>query len=356
MIQFPKPLVPGDTLAITAFSSGIEPHHESRFDLIKSHLQSQGFNLRIGRCLFGNHKFVSASKEDRAKELMSFLLDDTVAAVAPPWGGELAIELLPLLDFEALAKARPKWIFGFSDVSTLTATLTAKLGWATAHTPNLMDLVPDQSDALTPFTLARLATTAGENFIQHASSHIYDWPDFENQPLAPLVKGRPTRWQWLNQPEDRDSVQGVLLGGCLDTLCHLVQTDYLNLTKFKAQHGQVIFFLENVELAPADVVRVLHSFDFRGVFTAVDALLLGRNFRKDSGNPEDLTYDEAITEFFSQPRFQQLPIMTQVDFGHVPPNLTLINGAYGKLTLNDQEAFIQQWMGTKPNNLLEKEA
>ena len=33
---------------------------------------------------------------------MSFLLDDTLDAIAAPWGGELAMEILPLLDFDRL--------------------------------------------------------------------------------------------------------------------------------------------------------------------------------------------------------------------------------------------------------------
>ncbi|MGF1717587.1 LD-carboxypeptidase [Photobacterium chitinilyticum] len=43
-------------------------------------------------------------------------------------------------DIDALTKVKPKWILGFSDVSTITAVLSSKLGWATAHCSNLMDL------------------------------------------------------------------------------------------------------------------------------------------------------------------------------------------------------------------------
>ena len=40
------------------------------------------------------------------------------AAVVPPWGGELAIDLLDQLDWDALAAAEPTWLVGWSDICT----------------------------------------------------------------------------------------------------------------------------------------------------------------------------------------------------------------------------------------------
>ena len=46
----------------------------------------------------------SASKEQRAAELVEFLCDPAVAAVVPPCGGELAIDLLDQLDWDATGR------------------------------------------------------------------------------------------------------------------------------------------------------------------------------------------------------------------------------------------------------------
>ncbi len=111
---YPEPLKKGSTIAITAFSSGIAKKHEARYQFVLEYLISQGFKIVEGQCLRGQQKHVSAPAQQRADELMSLLLDDEIDAIAPPWGGggELAMELLPLLDFNMLAKAKPKWIFG----------------------------------------------------------------------------------------------------------------------------------------------------------------------------------------------------------------------------------------------------
>lgn len=52
------------------------------------------------------------------------LTNPQVRAVVPPWGGEVAIDLLPLLDFDAIAAAEPTWLVGYSDTSTLMVPLT----------------------------------------------------------------------------------------------------------------------------------------------------------------------------------------------------------------------------------------
>jgi muramoyltetrapeptide carboxypeptidase len=144
MLNFPAPLRPGDLIAVTAPSSGVPAPLHARLDLVIAHLRAQGYRVIEGACLRAEHKDASAPAAERAAELMRFLSDPTVAAVLPPWGGELATELLDRLDFEALRGLPPKWLLGFSDLSTLQLPLALCSGWSSAHGANLMDLVPTQ--------------------------------------------------------------------------------------------------------------------------------------------------------------------------------------------------------------------
>lgn len=93
---------------------------------------SQGYRVIEGERPRGQHKDASAPPAQRAHGLMRFLTDPAVSAIMPPWGGELAIELLRLMDFEALRSVSPKWLLGYSDLSTLRLPLTIISGWATA--------------------------------------------------------------------------------------------------------------------------------------------------------------------------------------------------------------------------------
>ncbi|MEV6592292.1 LD-carboxypeptidase [Streptomyces acidicola] len=79
---------------------------DGRLHVAVRDVQDRGYEVVIGRCMDGSGH-VSASAADRASELMSKLVDPTIRAIVPPWGGETAIDLLPLLDWNRLREAGP---------------------------------------------------------------------------------------------------------------------------------------------------------------------------------------------------------------------------------------------------------
>lgn len=113
MLRFPPPLRTGDTVCVTAPSSGVPEPLWPRLDLVLAHLRAQGLRVLEGACLRTERWDASAPAAARAEELMRALTELGIAAVMPPWGGERAIELLPLLDFDRLRAAPPRWLLGF---------------------------------------------------------------------------------------------------------------------------------------------------------------------------------------------------------------------------------------------------
>ncbi|WP_394143511.1 S66 family peptidase [Vibrio atypicus] len=339
-MKYPNPLRQGSTIAVTAFSSGIAKEHQPRFDLIKQHLESQGFNVVVGGCLYGQLKHVSAPIEQRLEELMAFLLDDEIDAIYPPWGGELAMELLPLIDFAKLEHVRPKWILGFSDISTIAAVFASKLRWATGHCSNYMDLAPEATDPLTSNTLNYLMTPTGESFSQRASgSYASQWPDIANYPASGISPDTSSNWKWLVKPESGLAVEGRLIGGCWDTLLHLFETEYLDLKALSRDYPEgVLLYLENAEMSPTDVARTLLSMKFKGVFKHINGLLLGRSAVSEPTDEEALTYFDAIQNGLAN---MGIPVIYDMDIGHLPPNLTLINGALARVELDETGTICQ---------------
>jgi len=329
-MYYPAPLTQGCVIAITAFSGGIKAQYEARYQHVIEGLKTKGFVIKEGQCLRGNKQYVSAPAAQRAAELMGFLLDDSVSAIAAPWGGELAMELLPLLDFAALKKAKPKWLFGFSDISTLTAVLTSRLGWASAHSANLMDFSPKETNTLIRHGLDFLSLRKGETQIQSSSeSYTHNWPQIDLDPCAVLKPHLPTRWQWLVPPTLGTCIEGRLIGGCWDTLMHLFDTPYLDLKAYSEQFDEgVLLYLENVEMTPADLTRTILSMKFKGLFAHIDGLLLGRSAYPKSGDRAALTYHEVLSRHSTD---LGIPVLIDMDIGHVPPNLTLINGALARI-------------------------
>ena len=138
MLTFPPPLRPGDRIGVTSPSAGVEGQGAARIDFCVTWLREAGFDVVVGQMMDGTG-ITAGPATARAAELSAMLSDPTIRCVVPPWGGETAIDLVDLLDWDALAAAEPTWLVGFSDLSTILVPLTTRLGWATVHGDNLAD-------------------------------------------------------------------------------------------------------------------------------------------------------------------------------------------------------------------------
>ena len=329
-IRYPTPLARGHRVFVTAPSSGVEPALHARLDLTLQHLRGQGFVVEEGACLRREARSASAPAAERAAELMQALLRDDVAAVIPPWGGELAIELLDRLDWAALAQARPKWLLGYSDTSTWLLPITLRLHWATAHGPCLMDLVAGQTDTLTRGAMAALATPTGGQFTQRQSSHWQrQWTDFAVVPDTTYQLTEPTVWRAL-QGQTELQFSGRLIGGCIDTLMHTAGTVHGDVAAFIQRHrgDGCILYLENSGLSPTDWVRALHRLRWAGWLDNLAGVLIGRSAAPDTAGATALRYDEALQATLGA---LPCPVLVDVDIGHRPPQLLLVNGALARL-------------------------
>jgi muramoyltetrapeptide carboxypeptidase len=336
--RYPAPLKVGSRIAVTAPSSGVEPPLHPRLDLNFAHLQAQGFVLDEGRCLRNQHASASATADVRAAELMHFLLRDDIDAIFPPWGGELAIELLDSLDWVALQSAKPKWLIGYSDTSTLMLPITLRLGWATAHGPCLMDLAPAQSDVLTRDALAVLSTPAGASVTQHQSEKWQSkWTDFQKEPTIAYALTEPTRWRCLNRPcDDAVSFSGRLIGGCIDTLMHLAGTPFGDVAAFvEVQRADgVILYLENAEQSPTELIRALHRLRWSGWLNGLAGVLIGRSQAPDTTGLSELRYEAALQRELVT---LECPVLIDVDIGHLPPQFMLVNASLAQVSWSARE-------------------
>lgn len=148
-VNYPKPLKRGDVIGVTAPSSGAEESQHTLLFKAKENVEAHGYKVVMGETAWMQQKGRSAPKEKRAEELMSFLLDENIRAIIPPWGGSFAMEILPLIDWEKLKSVPPKWILGYSDISTFLFAYSTITGNASAHGTNFAELSAPQWDSLT---------------------------------------------------------------------------------------------------------------------------------------------------------------------------------------------------------------
>ncbi len=331
-IQFPRPLGPGSKIALVAPSSPVAATLAPRLELVIGELRARGFVPVESRCLRAEE---TPPRDVRLAAWMEALASDDFDAVFPPWGGELAIEVVARMDFERLRRARPKWILGYSDISTLLVPLLLELGWASAHGPNAMDLVPAQHDPLSAGAIRILSSTGP--FTQRSSTHFQTaFVDWKRRPGAAFQLDQPTSVRTLDGRPVH--ARGRLIGGCLDTLVNLVGTRFGDVPRFVRQHRDegVLLFLENCELAPGQAARAVTQLRLAGWLDGVSAILLGRSQAPGARGP---AYERELARLFAD---LDLPVVFDADLGHVPPQWTLIEGALATLDVEDGVASITQ--------------
>lgn len=336
MIHYPAWLRPGDTIAVTSPSSGVEGFGAKRVEFCVAWLRDRGYRVVIGDCMDGSG-LTSAPAKRRAAELTAMLCDPDVRCVLPPWGGETAIDLVDLLDWSALAEAEPTWLVGWSDISTLLVPITTRLGWATLHGDNLVDTPLQEPPGLLKWT--ELVGGPGPH-VQRDSGIVGDWIRFEDDHQA-------TRWRevgrgsWRLHGARTLIAQGRLIGGCIETVANLAGTPYGDVASFAQRHAGegTIVYLEACEDDAPTICRNLHGLRLAGWFDHAQAIMIGRTNAKDD---PDLTQEEAVLDALGR---LDIPIVFDVEIGHVPPHLPLINGALATVTVRPGLHRIEQILG-----------
>ncbi|MGB3594836.1 MAG: S66 peptidase family protein [Ornithinimicrobium sp.] len=342
VVRFPVPLRHGDVVGVSATSSGVPDNLRARLDVAVEVVRDRGYDVVLGECLGEGDSasgHISAPAGDRAAELTAMLLDPKIRAVVPPWGGETAIDVLALLDWEAIASAEPTWVVGYSDIATVITALTLRAGVATVHGSNLMDTPYRPADGLLSW-LDIAAMPAGTTFSQlppgryRKHSHV----DFATDPAASeLILDAEGGWKRLDGRGDLH-VQGRLIGGCIETISPLAGSPFGDVPRFVAEHAPegTVVYVEAAEANAFTICRALHGMRLAGFFTGANAVLVGRSTAPDD---DTLTQHDAVLDALGS---LDVPIIGDVDCGHVAPFMPLVNGAHAEVRLRGRAAELTQ--------------
>ncbi|HEY2494891.1 MAG TPA: S66 peptidase family protein [Paenibacillus sp.] len=336
MIKYPF-LAKGATIGVTAPSSGMETVLHKMLKQASSRMEAEGYSIICGDTVWTQNKAKSAPAKQRAQEFNEMIRDDRIDAIIPPWGGELLIEILEDIDFDHIEN---KWIMGYSDISLLLLAITLKTGIATAHGTNFVDLRGEITDDTTAMWQSVLATSTGGFILQHSSAQYQkEWPPQENLSLSVFHLSEPTYWRTTTNRNV--TIKGRLLGGCIDVIRHLIGTPYGDVHHFRNHmiHGEpVLWYLENCELTIVDLRRSLVQMKLAGWFENCSGIMFGRSNANQPVN--DYTAEDVYQELSDELGF---PIIYDVDCGHVPPQITLINGAYAEVKVTEGKGTVMQY-------------
>lgn len=328
------------SIGVTPVSNGIYSEAEQMFEQTFKRMEERGFILKINEDSWGQQIARAASSEVRAQGLMEMINDEEVDIIMPPWGGHLSIEVLEKLDFDRLPS---KWITGYSDISPIALAMTLNKGIATAHMANIVDLRGKAMDDVTARWLEVLSTKPGETVIQVSSEMYQEEWDHEHPTDIVFKLSELTEWKALDAAGQKVRgmhIEGRLLGGCIDCFRHLIGTPYGDVQHFRRQYTEmepVIWFIDDSELDSVELKRSLIQMKYAGWFDDCAGLLFGRVGKplEKEGYTYEMVYAEMAVEL-------NVPVIYDMDFGHKPPQVTLITGSYGMIETNDGKGEVRQ--------------
>lgn len=307
-LRFIRPpyLREGDTVAIVAPAGKLPEKIDTA--KIRQRFEEWGLHVRFGTCQNPDKEaYFAAPDSMRAAELQAAIDDPSVKAVIACRGGYGSVRLLPLVRLEAL-REHPKWIVGFSDITTLHLALR-RLHIESIHGPMPAGFRLDECEEP-------------------------DERDLSAESLRSALFGQTRRIELEAHPFNRPGrARGRLAGGNLTVICaangtpEALQTD-----------TPTILFIEEIGEFAYRIDRMMQSLARCGVLHNLRGIVVGHFTRTLGCDRFGVESPEALLDRYT--RRLGIPVVYGLPAGHDDPNLALYLGRDIQLQVDEQGACI----------------
>lgn len=275
----PRPLRRGGKIGVVA-PAGCASDDQLRLGV--EALRGAGFEVELADGIQDCIGYLAGDKEKRAKALLEFFRRSDIEAIFCSRGGFGSIQLIPLLEPEAIRR-HAKIFVGYSDVSILLNWFLQKAGVVTFHGPMV---AMDISRGL------------------EGRSREFFWQ---------TLLGEKQSWQLeLDETIRSGYGEAAMVGGCLSVIVTTLGTPYEIDTKEK------ILFLEDIGEKPYRIERMLTHLQMAGKLDGLAGLVFGGFTDCEGEGPRG--FQEIVTDFFQNAAF---PVAAGLAAGHGEENLLL---------------------------------
>ena len=270
---------------------------EKTADVLRSWGLEPVVGPNVGKVVDGRYAGTIA---ERVSDIRWALSDPSIKAIICNRGGYGTIQLIDQLTLQEL-KASPKWLVGFSDISTLHGLLT-RAGVMSVHG-----------------TMSSFLANGGTD----ASSTL----------MRDLLMGRVPRYELPAHPQNiTGRATGILVGG---NMCTFVPN--LGSQADATMGRDLILFMEEVEESMHNIDRQFNILAMNGVLERCKGVILGEF--TDCGT--EFTYESV--EAMLRPYLQKynIPVLCGFPAGHGDVNLPLVMGAEVTVDVRQDGASVQ---------------
>ncbi len=328
----PKALKSGDVVAAVSPSWGGASVFRHRYEAGKAQFEKT-FGVKVIEApnALRPSAELAADPSMRAQDLMWAFENPDIAGIIAIIGGDDCVRLLPHLDLDVI-RANPKIFMGYSDTTALHFACR-KAGLSAIYGPTFMAGFGENGGLFDYMTQSVRKTLFSTNAIGEIEANKAGWTDDQSLSWAKpedQVKKRPLKSSTpVRILQGKVAVRGPLLGGCVEVLEMIKGT---SVWPTLPEWDGVILFLETSEEAPAPdyFIRCLRNYAATGVLDRISAIILGR----PANVPQDKLhqYDDALFHVVhKEAGLIDLPLMTQMDFGHTDPMFLMPYGAMAEV-------------------------
>lgn len=322
-MRYPQFLQDRGTIGFVApsFGCAIEPYRTA-FSHALARFEQMGYKTWIGANCYADCG-VGISNEPRlcGQELNEAYCGGDCDVLISCGGGELMCEILPFLEFERIAQAKPKWYMGYSDNTNFTFLSTTICDTAAIYglCASAFGMEPWHASVQDAFDLLRgkKDTFCGYDLWERESKKC------EETPLASYHVTEPVVYRAY--PPGDAHFCGRLLGGCMDCLVNLIGTKFDRVKEFVSRYREdgIVWFLESCDLNIMSIRRAIWQMKHAGWFSHVSGFLIGRPLcfgEEMFGIDQYRAVTDLLAEF-------HVPVIMDVDIGHLSPMLPVVSGA-----------------------------
>lgn len=294
----PAYLMPGDTVALISPSYFTPMENVNKTaDLLRSWGLVPVIGSNVGKMADGKY---AGTAEERADDILWAFRSPGIKAVICNRGGYGTIQLIGKLPLSVLS-ASPKWLVGFSDISTLHGLLS-RAGVMSVHG-----------------TMSSFLANGGT--------------DATSTMMRDLLLGKVPCYQLPAHPQNiTGQASGTLVGGNLCTF-----TPNLGTQADATKGRDLILFVEEVGESMHNVDRQMRILQMNGVLDRCRGIVLG----EFSGCGTEFSYDniEAMIRRMVEP--YGIPLLCGFPAGHGDVNLPLVMGAPVTIDVRDDGATLR---------------
>ena len=276
---------------------------------------------------------------------MSLYERENVSAILAATGGDFLVEMLEYLDFDKIKRLEPKWVKGYSDITGLTFLLTTICDIATIYGENagsygMRNLSRDLLDSFKIMSKEEIEQKSFDKYEKNWMDALKQGIDIEEKdPLCGYDLENEVKWKNLNG-ENKITIKGRSIGGCLDVITNIIGTKYDNISSFieKYKDDGILWYLEIFDMSTPQVFLNLWKMKNAGYFKYCKGIVFGRSLslREDYGIDFKKTVLDVTKDL-------EIPIIYDADIGHLAPTINIVNGAILEITSENGKGIVKTY-------------